>query len=96
MDVRAKSDPYRMSDEDLLIQHGPVDVSELRAALQASPDFCRESSQGDNAKLTGQFDWLVDVPWDEALTAKTTHEFMSNLMISDPDTALVGTSGVRV
>ena len=43
----------------------------------------------DDAKLTGRFDWLVDVPWDEALTAKTTHEFMSNLMISDPDTALV-------
>jgi len=54
MDVRAKSDPYRMSDDDLLIQHGPVDVSELRAALQATPDFCRESSQDDNAKLTGR------------------------------------------
>jgi len=42
-------------DEDLLIQHGDVDVSELAAALQADPNFCRESSQaGKNAKLGGR------------------------------------------
>ena len=46
----------------------------------------------DDAKLTGGFDWLVDVPWHEALSAKNTHAFMSNLVMSDPDTALVSTA----
>ena len=42
--------------DDLLIQHGSVDVSQIRAALDAMPDFCRSSSQTDNAKLGGRKD----------------------------------------
>ena len=40
--------------DDLLIQHGSVDVSALRAALRATPEFCRAASQGDNARLGGR------------------------------------------
>lgn len=54
MNLRAKRRGDSSDDEDLLIQHGAVDVSALRAALQADPDFCRETSQSDNAKLGGR------------------------------------------
>ena len=53
MDLRAKQN-MPSDDKDLLIQHGDVDVSVLKAILDANPDFCRESSQLDNAKLTGR------------------------------------------
>ena len=43
----------------------------------------------DEAKLGG-FDWLTELPWDEALAAnKSTREFMSDLMSKDLDVALV-------
>ena len=54
IDLKEKGNPLAPDMDDLLIQHGSVDVSEIRAALDAMPDFCRSSSQTDNAKLGGR------------------------------------------
>ena len=54
MDLHAKKRGSDRGDQNLLIQHGPVDVSDLKATLQANPEFCRDTNQADNAKLTGR------------------------------------------
>ena len=56
IDLKEKGNPLAPDMDDLLIQHGSVDVSQIRAALDAMPDFCRSSSQTDNAKLGGRKD----------------------------------------
>ena len=41
-------------DGDIFIQHGSVDVAELKAMLQTDPFFCRPENQKGNAKLGGR------------------------------------------